>query len=291
MKLIEYIRNVFSNEQISSVNQKWLDSEVSLTKIDDIDKFIKDCEIESKKFKKAGPERIKDWELGWSGEGVTNEFREFPNIPYYFKNNTHVRIGNNVYKDNSKLTELKLLRMLQDIAFTYINNEDIESIIEYGCGTGQNITYLKSYIDKEFYGADWAQSAISKLSENGILPTSNCFLVDYFDELTFKGPLKKFCAFTNASLEQTGERYQNFIEYLIDNKNCKMGIHIEPIRDLITPNNILNINSIKYAEMRGYLNGFYEFMQSRKIDIILAKDFGVGSKYISGYQVLIWKKI
>jgi len=36
------------------------------------------------------------------------------------------------------------------------------------------------------------------------------------------------------------------------------------------------------------LTDFSENMKKRDINIFLAKDFGIGSRFISGYQVLVW---
>lgn len=290
MKLNDIVVNVFNEQEKSVISESWLEAQVDLTEVEDIQNYINDCEQLSQNFKTAGPERQQDWEWGWSGNGVTNESKEFPNIPYYFKNNTHVRVGNRVYIDNTKYTEIRLLRMLQDIAFSYISNPETLALIEYGAGTGHNLQYLKKKKFKEIYAADWAQSAVEKMARDGIIKTGNNYRVDYFQESTYQSPPEPYVAFTNASLEQAGNKYQNFMEFLINDENLKMGIHIEPISDLVKPTSALNIQSKKYAEQRGYLENFHAFMTNQGIDIKLAKDFEIGSRFISGYQMIIWSK-
>jgi len=290
MKLGKYVEEVFSSEEMALISDQWLESSVQLHKINDLGPFIEMCEKQSENFKQAGPERKDDWEWGWAGNGITNESAEFPNIPYYFKNNTHVRIRETVYSDVSGYTEIKLLRMLQDLAFSKINLDRVSAIIEYGAGTGHNITYLKNKINKKFYAADWAQSAIEKLFVNKIVPNGHAQCVDYFNPKTFWAPSEKYIAFTNASLEQSSDRYEKFMQYLINDKNCIYGIHIEPIRELIEPNSELNRQSIAYAKNRNYLEGFNNYMKCQPIDLVEARDYGIGSKFISGYQMLIWTK-
>ena len=290
MKLKSYLEGIYNDHELSLINSFWLERDVVLNKIIDIQNFLKDCDNESLTFKKAGPHRIDDWENGWAGQGVTNEFDDFPNIPYYFKKNTHVRLGKGIYEDISGLTELCLLRTIQDVAFSSNILKNVNSIVEYGCGTGHNLTYLKSQKNYELYGADWAQSAVEKLVENKIVKYGNAFKVDYFKPETYISPNEPFIAFTNASLEQSGTNYKDFMNFLFKNDSCHGGIHIEPISDLVQPIHPLNISSINYTDKRGYLEGFYNFMKNSNMTILQANDYGIGSKFLSGYQLLIWSK-
>jgi hypothetical protein len=123
-----------------------------------------------------------------------------------------------------------------------------------------------------------------------IVKKNNAFRVDYFKPETYNSPSEDFVAFTNASLEQSGSNYKDFMNYLFNNNSCIGGIHIEPISDLVKPEHPLNINSISYTNKRGYLNNFYNFMLESGVNIKLAKDYGIGSKYLSGYQLIIWSK-
>ena len=295
IKIKDIIISTFSAEQINKVPTALLDKVIDLEEISDVKSFIEICNKETENFKVAGEHRKSDWEKGWSGDGVYySKNEEYNNLPYYFKKNTHVRIGGKVYKDLCGFSEFDLLRTLQIIVFkTYIEMFDAKSIIEYGCGTGSNITFLKKHLSGyKFYGTDWVTSACEKLVENKILQDSEVFTVDYFQKDTFITPTEKSIVFTNASLEQTGSRYEDFMNYLFDSETVIGGVHIEPIRDLLSLDSELNVQSFEYEEKRGYLTGFYEFMKnSPKIELVLANDFGIGSKYISNYQVIIWKKL
>lgn len=290
MILRDYLLNVYSDHEIGCINDKWLSQEVTIEKVSDIYSFLSQCELESVTFKKAGPQRKDDWETGWSGHGITTEYPDFPDLPYYFKKNTHVRIGENVYQDLSGLTELYLLRTIQDVAFSSKLIDRANAIIEYGCGTGHNLRYLASRFPHQLYGADWAKSAVERIVESKVVKSGRAFQVDYFDKNTYKGPQEPFIAFTNASLEQSGENYHDFLNFLFSNNQCVGGIHIEPISDLVSPTHDLNKFSIRYAKRRAYLTNFYHYMKASEIKILCAKDFGLGSKFISGYQLLIWEK-
>ena len=283
---------VFTEQQISRIPINLRNREVELEEIKNQQKFIAECDEASENFKIAGEHRKADWEKGWSGQGVFYSEDEYNNLPYYFANNTHVRIGGKIYKDCTGFTELNLLRALQAVVVgDALGRIKVDSLIEYGCGTGSNIQFLKTLYEKlEFYGADWVQSAIDKLITNKIVDKKHSVVVNYFDKTTFWAPKLPFIAFTNASLEQSGTRYKEFINYLIDNKNCAGAVHIEPIRELLDTNIPLNKQSYYYAEKRGYLNGFYEYLKTQDINIIQARDYGIGSKFLSGYQVIVWDK-
>jgi hypothetical protein len=265
---------------------------LSLELVEDVGQFIRDCEIASSDFKVAGEDRYADWQAGWSGKGIANAGGEYDNLPYYFKNNTHIRVGKNIYKDIAGFAEVDMLRSLQAVVFSqYLSCFRAASIVEYGCGTGSNITFLKALFGNyDFYAADWAISALENVVNKSILPKKNVFHTNYFDESTFTSPVSQFVVFTNASLEQTGSRYLSFIRYLIENKLCAGGIHIEPMRELLDLSVPANRQSFTYAEQRGYLENFSGIMQSLPIEVILAQDFGIGSRFISGYQVLVWIK-
>jgi len=288
--LKDYLLNTYSEYEIGCISSKWLSREVKLEEITDLHSFLSQCEIESSTFKKAGPQRKDDWENGWSGLGITSDYPDFPDLPYYFKKNTHVRIGGKIYHDISGLTELLLMRTIQDVAFASRLIGRAKTIIEYGCGTGHNLHYLASKLTHNLYGADWAKSAVERIVESGAVKPGRAFQVDYFDKNTYQAPQEPFIAFTNASLEQAGENYHDFINFLFSNNQCIGGIHIEPISDLVAPTHDLNKFSIRYAKRRAYLTNFYHYMKASGIEILTAKDFELGSKYISGCQLLIWKK-
>ena len=282
--------SVFTSSQRSFVPTELSGKPLLLRKVHSILEYIEKCRIDSLGFKPAGEERYSDWEDGWAGGGIYDGCDQYQNLPYYFKNNTHVRIGEAVYEDRLGFAEVDLLRGLQAIIFsTYLPSFDAFNIIEYGCGTGSNISYLSKLFPRyEFYGADWAESAKRNIVKRGILPADRFRIVNYFEPATFSSPPSNFIAFTNASLEQTGEKYGAFMDYLERNNNCRGGVHIEPMRELLDLSSLLNRQSFSYAESRRYLTDFSENMKKRDINIFLAKDFGIGSRFISGYQVLVW---
>ena len=236
---------IFSSDQLMMIPRKLRDKEIFLSEVDNIEEYISACEVDTNNFKTAGEHRLQDWEKGWGGDGVYYSDDEYNNLPYYFVKNRYLRLKAKVYLTPEPFVEVDCLRALQSVVFSEsLPFFTTRTVIEYGCGTGCNIQYLREifpYI--EFFGTDWAKSAVQKLIENNILDNKHAYLVDYFIEETFKDPNKKFIALTNASLEQTGNRYNKFIDYLVGNSNCSGGIHIEPIGELLDLSNPLNKQS------------------------------------------------
>ena len=99
---------------------------------------------------------------------------------------------------------------------------------------------------------------------------------------------------TVAALEQTGTRYERFLRYLIKQKP-KIVIHIEPIPELLDPDNLIDYLSIKYMEKRKYLSGYLthlkELEKQGKIKILEARRSGIGSQYIDGYSIIAWRPL
>lgn len=228
--------------------------------------------------------------MGW--RGIFDGPGEYRNLPFYFRNNTHIRAHGAVYEDRRGFAEVDILRALQSVVFaTFIDHFAASTIVEYGCGTGSNIEFLmKIFPDYEFFGADWTSSSIRNVARRGILSNERLFIVNYFDRTSFQSPPRSFIAFTNASLEQTGAHFEPFLDYLISNELCVGGIHIEPMRELLDLTNPLNVQSYKYAELRGYLTDFSKVIKTKEVDVQLSHDFGIGSKLMSGYQVVVWSK-
>lgn len=289
-RLEEYISEIYSPSEFAAVKRRWKQRLVDLEIVSSTNEFLHQCETETKFLKRAGKHRLSEWEEGWNGSGVTNEYADFPNIPFYFKKNKFVRIGEKVYHDRSGLTELVLLRTIQDVALSFPLIKNANCLIEYGAGTGHNLIYISELSSLTLYGADWAESAVNRLVDNGVVEPGRAFQVDYFNPSTYQCPETPFVAYTNASLEQTGDQYIDFMNFLFDSPNCVAGMHIEPISDYINPSSALNRFSIMYADRRGYLKNFYRFMQDSSVEIVHVRDYGLGSTYISGYQLLIWKK-
>jgi trans-aconitate methyltransferase len=245
----------------------------------------------------AGEHRHEQWEKGW-GENLDdlNEKKAVEAVnPHYFGKYDILRLNQKFIRPVSQNFEKNSLSIILDwLADKYMR--DAGAIYEFGCGTGHHLLNIRKINpDANIYGLDWATSSqkiIQKLATD--IPDSKLFAeqFDFFNpDIGFKLENNSII-YTVAALEQTGDRFEKFIDYLLENRP-KLCIHIEPIGELLDRNNLLDYLSIEYFKKRKYLNGFVDYLHKlkneNKIEIIKEQRSYIGSLYIDGYSVVIWK--
>jgi len=295
VKLKEILRLAFSKHEMESIaSDLLLDCEVE--KVLNIEDFVSEVSAHEVRTR-SGPHRKKEWEEGWAGTGTIFDDTLSEEVPYYFSTSRYLRVKSEVYLDRAGFLELHALRCLQKISFLFLakHEKDLsaEAVCEYGAGIGSNIKFLQNQFPGfRFYGADWVESARRRININCGIPMDRIYKVNFFDSYTFQSPGENFIAFTNAALEQCGNQAKSFLHYLVSNKRCLYGIHIEPVIELMDTSEPLDRQSASYIENRGYLKGLLPTLAALpEIEIIKVRNYGIGSKYLSGYQVIIWQKI
>lgn len=102
----------------------------------------------------------------------------------------------------------------------------------------------------------------------------------------------KSVVYTVAALEQVGDNYKKFINYLLE-KKPNICIHFEPISELLDENKLNDLLSIQYFKNRNYLNGFLDYLklleQQNKIKIIDQRRIYSGSYFIEGHSLVVWE--
>lgn len=247
----------------------------------------------------AGKHRLKHWEKGWrqNYDELKNKAAIESISPHYFGKYDVVRINQKFIRPLSKNFEQNSLSIIQDWLFDkYLKK--IDNVYEFGCGTGHNLFRVREVNPKtKIWGLDWAASSqkiIRKLAEEGFDKNLFAYKFDFFN------PDKKFklekdsAVYTVAALEQTGQNYQKFIDYLLKNRP-EICLHIEPIAEFLDENNLMDYLSIKYFEKRKYLKGFLIYLKdlerAGKIKIIRAQRSYIGSLYIDGYSIIAWRPL
>lgn len=245
---------------------------------------------------KAGAHRIADWMKGWA-ENV-NELKSKSAVdalkPKYFNKIDIVRWKQEWIKPLSPSLEYDMFSLLQYWIFEkYLKS--YATIYEFGCGTGHNLLRVREVNPKaELWGLDWAESSQEGLAELAKKGYSNIFgqRFDFFNPDSDFHLNPKSAVLTIASLEQTGSKYDKFIHYLLA-ENPDLVIHIEPIAELLDAKHPLDKLSIDYFRKRNYLDGLYSYLKklesSDLIEILSAGRTWIGSFFIEGYSVLIWK--
>lgn len=247
----------------------------------------------------AGEHRANVWEKGWEENLI--EFKESNDLatltPKYFSKIPQIRwqqrwVTPVEEKMEYSLFELLLERIFEEYALA------ARDIYEFGCGTGHNLIRLRSINrDANITGLDWAKSS-QELIQQVATKTGDERLFgsnfNYFEPNFNISLAPDSTVFTIASLEQTGSQFHEFIRYIELNKP-RLVIHIEPIGEALDPNNLLDNLSLRYFKKRNYLDGLYDFVNglvsNGKAEIVCFNRSFVGSFFIEGYTILVWKPL
>ena len=247
---------------------------------------------------KSGRHRNEDWEVGWAEN--LHAFRSVREasalIPGYFNKIPIVRWRQELVSSISPTLEFDLFATLLDwILDTRIPSE-CTALYEFGCGTGHNLLRARErFPDSTLTGLDWATSSQDAVREyanrSGDLKLFAAEF-DYFAPDTSLSLAPDACVLTVASLEQVGHGFNPFIDYLCEQEPSLI-VHIEPIAELLDPSNLLDYLSIEYFKKRNYLEGLLDELKIREsrgeIEILEARRTYVGSFYIDGYSLIVWR--
>ena len=251
-----------------------------------------------KEVVQSGSHRINDWESGWEEnlQKLTDEEDLIQAlIPKYFDKYNVVRINGDFVRPITKYFEYHLLEIiLSDIFEKYAF--DAKNIYEFGCGPAYHLLQAREFnANCKLYGLDWAASSQKIISEiRNLQLEKNIFgsKFNYFE------PDEQFkihdgsMVMTVASLEQVGKHWRPFVDYLLDQDNF-VCVNIEPITELLDDTVLLDNLSQKYFQKRNYLDGFLTGLQALeakgRIEILDCYRTRVGSLFIEGYSVVIWR--
>lgn len=245
----------------------------------------------------SGSHRKESWENGWEQNLI--EFTSSKNLasiaPKYFGKYPLIRWKQQFIKPKSALMESGLLSLLIQSLVEKFSHE-MNNLYEFGCGTGNNLVKIREFNnDLELYGLDWVESSqkiidlIAKETNDDKLHSAK---FDYFNPDKTFSIKEESIVLTVASLEQTGTEFTKFMEYLL-NQKPKIVIHIEPMWEPLDEKNNLDSLSIKYFKKRNYLNGLYMHIEKLsnegKLEIDQYFRSFVGSFFVDGYSVVVWK--
>lgn len=248
-------------------------------------------------LQQSGEHRLDQWESGW-GENLELFLSDPKNrdliVPKYFNKYGAVRWRGRFIRPVSEKFEYQSLAVLQDWLFDkYLRNAT--SIYEFGCGTGHNLLRARDVNpEARLYGLDWAEASqkiIERIAKHGIDLNIEAKKFDYFNPDESFNLAPNSHVYTVASLEQIGDRWEKFVDYLLKNQP-KLCIHIEPIAELLDPTKLNDFLSIAYFKKRKYLSGFLDGLRKLegqgKITIHRAQRTFIGSLFIEGYSVVVW---
>lgn len=247
----------------------------------------------------SGPHRLKQWEKGW-GQNLSELEKEKTAdsvFPHYHGKYEINRLNQNFVKGISPDYERNMLYVILDYVFdTYLR--DAENIYEFGCGTGHNLLKVREINPSaHLFGLDWAKSSqkiLKHMADSRLAENITGYNFDFFKPDTKIKLAPHSAIYTVAALEQIGSEYKAFVSYLLKNKP-DLCINIEPIAELLDENRLIDNLSIKYFRKRNYLNGYLDYLRALEkkgaVEILDAKRMHIGSLYIEGYSLVVWKPV
>jgi len=245
---------------------------------------------------KSGEHRINEWENGWD-ENLIN-FKNSKNIedliPKYHGKNRIVRWLQQPVMPITENFDYKIhISIIDSVLRHYLHN--IKNVFEFGCGPAYHLIRLNEYNNNfNLHGSDWTVSSQNIINQiNDVLNINikpfnfNFFKPDYNVDIPENSAI-----YTVAALEQIGEKFKDFVDFLLE-KKPEICIHFEPIDELLDENKLIDSLSIKYFRKRNYLNGFLPYLEQlekeNKIEILNKQRIFSGSYFIEGHSLIVWK--
>ncbi len=249
-------------------------------------------------LKVSGPHRLNDWEKGWdqhlqefnSSDGDITQL-----VAKFAMKGLYNRLGGNLIKPETNSFETDFVTVLRYYLFNkYL--QKVGTLYEFGTGTGLNLVSASEvFPNLKLIGLDWASSSVNimqALKEKLKLNISGKRMDLFKPDNKYKLD-KNSAILTIGTLEQLGNNFKPFINYLLKN-NPAVCIHLETLYESYDQNNLLDYLAIKYLEKRNYLRGFLPFLEKlekeKKIKILESRRT-FGSFYHEGYTYTVWKPI
>ncbi|MCA9499793.1 MAG: class I SAM-dependent methyltransferase [Nitrospira sp.] len=246
------------------------------------------------------PRKISDnlsvFEQGWNenyelclGQGLSSASLR----PRYVKPFHVVRLcGEYIHPHDPYFSDRMLSLAIQCWSAKYLT--DVDQVYEFGCGTGRYLFQLAGlFPGKRFVGLDWtraSQRIINLMTLAGLPIRGQRF--NMMKPLTQVRIEEGSGVLTIGAMEQLGDRYQAFLDFLLSNQP-RIVMHFEPIEEFYDQNNIFDYVGWLYHRKRGYLRGYWTALQSlerqRRITILEARRLGVGDPYHESSSLIIWQ--
>jgi len=246
--------------------------------------------------KVGAPDRKDVWLKGWQEnlDAFQKDGDEVELVPRFVRPNQIVRWRQKFIQPSNPNFELDFIELFRKwIAATLMSPYD--SIYEFGCGSGYNLTAINKVIpNKKMYGCDFVQSSVDLVDL--IADETGCDLRGVLFDMTdpdFDLDIDpRSCIFTFGAIEQIPGKFKNFVGYLRQKKPA-LCMHIEPTVELYDPSNRADQTAIEFHKQRGYTTGFLPHLQeldkAGEISLIKVHRMHFGSLRMEGYNLIIWK--
>src|SRR3989344_4972038 len=247
----------------------------------------------------SGKHRFDQWEKGW-GENLNGYLKTQDDkflVPKYYGKYDIVRVNGDFVRAVSPNFEANMISIIVYWAIDkYLKK--VENVFEFGCGPGHNLLKMREVNQRaNIWGLDWVKSSQETVKQIALKHKDKKMFAKQFDysnpDYKFKLPPKSGIL-TMASLEQTGDNYKKFVDYILKNKP-EVVINIEPMAEILDQTRLPDYLSIEYFKKRKYLNGYVNYLRELekkgKVKIINAQRTNSGSMFVDGHSLVVWKPL
>ena len=246
----------------------------------------------------ASPGRAEAWEEGWQAqleEARTRGFTDDSLVPKFIHHGQAMRICGEYAETLNPRFEADWVRFLR-CWFLEKYFGGCEAIWEFGCGTGHNlVAAAEMHPEAKLAGFDFARSAVHlvrQMADARSLPIE-AMQFDMLNPNPSLGVPPNTGVFTFGSMEQLGGQVGQMIDWLVQARP-KVVVHIEPSEDLYGLSDFDQL-AYRFQTKRGYTATLIAFLrriaETSEIELLKVQRTGVGSLYLEGYNVIIWRPL
>jgi len=213
--------------------------------------------------------------------------------PKFFKGSAILRWQGEYIQSISDGFQLTFFEILRDWLFRTCLS-DIDHLYEFGSGSAFNVAaYARLYPEVPITALDWAPTAVriaDLLHEKlGMKVKGRKF--DFFAQQQDLALAPRSGVLTMCALEQTGERFGPFLDYLLANRPRRV-VHVEPTVELYAPDLPHDALATQYHKQRKYLTGLLPALQhlssEGKIQLQIVRRLRFGSRFHECFTVIVW---
>ena len=170
-----------------------------------------------------------------------------------------------------------------------------DSICEFGCGPGHNlVAFAQAYPDKKICGLDWAESAVTLV--NNVAETHGLSIrgvqFDMFNPDEGFSLDSGSAVLTMGALEQTGDGYGPFIEFLLSRRPA-LCLHVEPLCELYGDDALLDYVAVRHHKARGLLGDLLGSLRDLEAqgqaELLRVQRVRFGGLLEEGWSYVVWR--
>lgn len=250
-------------------------------------------------FSIVGEHRADIWRDAWQNqlEGFEASGFDLKALnPKFVDGSTVLRWQGEYIRSLSPQFELAFMEILRDYLFRNFL-ADIDSLYEFGSGSAFNVAaYAKLFPNVPIVALDWAPAAV-RIAE--LLRERHNMKIqgkrfDFFAPSNDVALGRGAGVLTMCALEQTGERFGPFLDYLLAQRPRRV-VHMEPTLELYDPTSDHDRLAIDYHTRRKYLSGLLPALRALadrgRIRIPFSRRLRFGSRFHECFSVHVWEPV